>query len=100
MTGVQTCALPILSVVADGNYRKANAIKNLVAAITTGVVVVYFTVAGAVSWPQTAVMAAGATVGGFFGGRLGSWVSPRTMRFIVVGIGVALTAAYAWRYWF
>jgi uncharacterized membrane protein YfcA len=98
--GVGVLLLGVLSVVADGDYRKANAIKNLVAAITTIVVVIYFAITGAVSWPQTAVMAAGATIGGFFGGRIGSWVSPRTMRFIVVGIGVSLTAAYAWRYWF
>jgi uncharacterized membrane protein YfcA len=98
--GVGVLLLGVLSVAADGDYRKANAIKNLVAAITTVVVVLYFTITGAVSWPQTAVMAAGATIGGFFGGRIGAWVSPRTMRFIVVGIGVSLTAAYAWRYWF
>ena len=63
-------------------------------------VVIYFAITGAVSWPQTAVMAAGSMIGGFFGGRIGSWVSPGTMRIIVVAIGVALTAAYAWRYWF
>jgi uncharacterized membrane protein YfcA len=98
--GVGVLLLGALAVVADGDYRKANAIKNLVAAITTGVVVIYFTVAGAVSWPQTAVMALGTMIGGFFGGRLGTLVPPRAMRMIVVAIGVALTVAYAWRYWF
>ena len=98
--GVGVLLLGVLSVVAEGDYRKANAIKNLVAAITTVVVVIYFTIAGAVSWPETAVMAAGSMIGGFFGGRIGSWVSPDTMKIIVVAIGVALTAAYAWRYWF
>jgi len=98
--GVGVLLLGVLSVVAEGDYRKANAIKNLVAAITTVVVVIYFTITGAVSWPQTAVMAAGSMIGGFFGGRIGSWVSPNTMKIIVVAIGVALTVAYAWRYWF
>jgi uncharacterized membrane protein YfcA len=98
--GVGVLLLGVLSVVAEGDYRKANAIKNLVAAITTVVVVIYFAITGAVSWPQTAVMAAGSMIGGFFGGRIGSWVSPGTMKIIVVAIGVALTAAYAWRYWF
>ena len=98
--GVGVLLLGVLSVVAEGDYRKANAIKNLVAAITTVVVVIYFAIAGAVSWPETAVMAAGSMIGGFFGGRIGSWVSPDTMKIIVVAIGVALTAAYAWRYWF
>jgi uncharacterized membrane protein YfcA len=98
--GLGVLLLGVLSVVAEGDYRKANAIKNLVAAITTVVVVIYFSVTGAVSWPQTAVMAGGSMIGGLFGGRIGSWVSPATMRIIVVAIGVALTAAYAWRYWF
>ena len=98
--GVGILLLGALSVVAKGDYREANAIKNLVAAINTVVVVIYFVVTGAVSWPETAVMAVGAVIGGLFGGKLGSLVSPRTMKIIVVTIGAALTAAYAWRYWF
>ncbi|MEW6450384.1 MAG: sulfite exporter TauE/SafE family protein [Pseudomonadota bacterium] len=98
--GVGVLLLGVLSVVAEGDYREANAIKNLVAAINTVVVVIYFAITGAVSWPETAVMAAGAVIGGLFGGRIGALVSPGTMKIIVVVIGAALTAAYAWRYWF
>jgi uncharacterized membrane protein YfcA len=98
--GVGVLLLGVMSVVTGGDYRAANVIKNLVMAINTTVVVVYFAITGAISWPQTVVMAAGSIIGGLLGGRLGRIASPRVMQIVVVAIGAALTAAYAWRYWF
>jgi len=98
--GVGVLLLGVLSVVTDGDYRAANVIKNLVTGINTIVVVIYFALSGAVSWPQTLVMMAGALIGGLLGGQLGRIASPAIMQVVVVVIGALLTIAYAWRYWF
>jgi uncharacterized membrane protein YfcA len=44
-------------------------------------------------------MMAGALVGGFVGGRLVRVLPPRVVRAVVIAVGAALTAVYAWRYW-
>jgi uncharacterized membrane protein YfcA len=49
--------------------------------------------------PPTLVMMAGATVGGFLGGRLARVLPPDLVRWIVITVGTILTAVYAWRYW-
>jgi uncharacterized membrane protein YfcA len=55
-------------------------------------------VAVAGSGAPALVMMAGALVGGFVGGRLVRVLPPRVVRAVVIAVGAALTAVYAWRY--
>jgi uncharacterized membrane protein YfcA len=98
--GVGVILLGVLSVVTEGDYRSANVIKNLVTGINTIVAVACFALFGAVDWPAALAMGAGALLGGLMGGHLARVVSPKLMRIAVVVLGAALTAIYAWRYWF
>jgi uncharacterized membrane protein YfcA len=98
--GVGVLLLAVLSVATAGDYRSANVIKNLVTGINTTAAVIYLAAFGLVSWAPTLVMMAGALVGGLMGGHLGRIAPPHIMRFVVVAMGVLLTVAYAWRYWF
>jgi uncharacterized membrane protein YfcA len=52
-----------------------------------------------VAWLPTLVVMAGATIGGFLGGRLARILPPELMRWIVIAVGALLTAIYAYRYW-
>jgi len=63
------------------------------------VAVVVFVAKGVVAWPPALAVMAGATIGGFLGGRLARVLPPRLMRGIVIAVGTALTAIYARRYW-
>jgi hypothetical protein len=45
-------------------------------------------------------MMAGCLIGGFWGAHLARIVPQAVMRVVVVAVGAALTAAFAWRYWF
>jgi hypothetical protein len=56
--------------------------------------VVTFIVAGAVLWPQCTVMIAGSLVGGWFGARYAQKADPRKVRFVVIGVGVAMSAYF------
>jgi len=98
--GVGVLLLGVMSFATGGDYRAANVVKNFVAALNTFVAAFYFVAHGAVSWPPTLVMMAGCLIGGYFGGRLARTVRQEIMRIVVVVVGAALTAVFAWRYWF
>ena len=98
--GVGVMILAVLAVTTGGDYRTANAAKNLISGITTAATALYFSVSGVISWPQTLVMMVGACIGGLLGGQLVRIASREVMQVVVVAIGAALTVAYAWRYWF
>ena len=98
--GAGTLLLGVLTIATEGDYRRANAAKNLVSSLNTVAAAVWFVANGAVSWPETLVMAAGCVIGGFTGVHLSRHVPQRFMRVVVILVGVLLTAVFAWRYWF
>ena len=98
--GLGVIVLGVLSLATGGEYRSANVIKNVIIGISTSVAALVFVSRGAVSWPPTLVMMAGAVVGGLLAGQLARVVPPAAMRVAVVAMGVMLTVAFAWRYWF
>jgi hypothetical protein len=98
--GVGVLVLGILMVVTRGDYRSANAIKNIVVALNTVAAAALFISRDAVIWPPTLVMMAGAMFGGLLAGRLARVVPSELMRVAIVAFGALLTATFAWRYWF
>jgi uncharacterized membrane protein YfcA len=97
--GVGVLLLGVLSVATAGDYRSANVAKNLVTSLNTFVAAFYFAAQGAVSWPPTLVMMAGCVIGGLCGAHFARIVPQQAMRVVVVVVGLALTLAFAWRYW-
>jgi uncharacterized protein len=97
--GAGTLLLGVLTLATRGDYRRANVAKNLVSSLNTVAASVWFISHGAVSWPETLVMMVGCLVGGFCGAHLARIVPQQMMRVVVVAVGVALTVAFAWRYW-
>jgi uncharacterized membrane protein YfcA len=98
--GIGIMALAVLTIGTGGDYRSANAIKNLLVGINTGAVALYFLLYGPVAFPHVLLMTAGALAGGFLGARVARWISNEAARWMVVVIGAILTIAFAWRYWF
>ena len=97
--GMSVMILAIMSVSRTDEFRTANVIKNLLSGLTSFVAVLVFVVQGTVAWPPALAVMAGATIGGFLGGRLARVLPPELMRWIVIAVGTALTAIYAHRYW-
>ncbi len=97
--GVGVLLLAVLSVATGGDYRAANVTKNLVTSLNTFVAAFYFAAQGAVSWPPTLIMMAGALIGGYCGAQFARVVPQKFMRVAVVAVGALLTAVFAWRYW-
>jgi uncharacterized membrane protein YfcA len=93
--GILTMAA--LAIQGFEDMQELNALKNLTSAVNYSVASLTFIVAGAISWPHTLVMLAGATVGGYAGAvvarRLPSWF----LRRLIFGVGITLTMIYFYK---
>ena len=98
--GIGVLIVAVLSIATGGDYRSANATKNLVAALNGSVAVFIFALRDAVAWPATFAMMSGGMVGALIGARIARHAPREAMRIVVTAIGALLTAVYAWRYWF
>ncbi|WP_353229453.1 sulfite exporter TauE/SafE family protein [Novosphingobium sp.] len=73
--------------------RAAAATKNLLAGVMNLTAVLIFLASGEVRWLAMTVAMAGALAGSWLGAHMLARVNERALRFVVVGIGIALTIA-------
>jgi uncharacterized protein len=98
--GVGVLILGVFSLATGGDYRSANVAKNFVSSLNGFAASVVFATQGAIPWPQTLALMVGSIAGGLAGAHLARVVPRQVMRVLVVGMGAALTVAFAHRYWF
>ncbi|CEJ11947.1 hypothetical protein BN1110_02242 [bacterium YEK0313] len=89
----------ILSIAEPNDIRKVKVLKNLLATGVSLAAIGIFVVQGMVRWPETAVMLAGALVGGYAGGHLVRVLPARLVQWFVIVAGAVMTLVYANRYW-
>lgn len=94
--GLGVMLMPVLSLTGVKDMQELNGLKNLLVTAIAGVAVVTFIVSGAVSWPGTIVMMAGALIGGYGGGVLARHIPAPVLKKVVIAFGFALTAYYFW----
>lgn len=75
--------------------QRLNAVKNVLAAIVNGVASVVFVAVTDVDWAVAGVIAAGSTVGGLLGARVGRRLSPNVLRGVIVVVGVTAAVGMA-----
>ncbi len=92
--GLGIMNLAMLSALGMHDIHRMNALKTVLGSAINGVAVVTFMVAGKVAWAQGLVMIAGAVSGGWLGAHYAQKLSPRAVRMVVIGIGVAMTAYF------
>ncbi|MEO7006187.1 MAG: sulfite exporter TauE/SafE family protein [Microbacteriaceae bacterium] len=80
--------LAILPMLLSGGLQRANAYKNILAAVANGAAAVVFAFTVPIAWFAALVIAVGATLGGQIGGRLAQRLPPSVFRVIIVLIGV------------
>jgi uncharacterized membrane protein YfcA len=98
--GVGILLLGVFSLATGGDYRSANVTKNFVTSLNGLVASAVFVSQGAVVWPQTLALMAGTICGGLIGAQIARVIPRRVVRVLVVTVGIALTVAFARRYWF
>jgi uncharacterized membrane protein YfcA len=71
--------------------KNAGATKNVLAGAMNFAAVTIFVFSPQVHWPQMAVAATGALIGGLAGAHMLNRVADRPLRLLIIGIGIALT---------
>jgi uncharacterized membrane protein YfcA len=98
--GLGVLLVAVLQLATSGEYRPANATKNLVAALNGSIAAIVFAAQGGIDWPAALVMMCGALVGSVIGARIARHAPREIMRWVVTAVGAILTVVYTWRYWF
>jgi uncharacterized protein len=82
--------LAVLGLSLPDSLQRINALKNILAGLTNAVAGVVFVLAAQhVSWGVAGLIAAGSTLGGQLGARVGLRLSPAVLRGLVVVVGTA-----------
>jgi len=92
--GIGFMTLGMLATLGMRDILAMGAIRTLLAAAINAAAVVTFIWAGAVLWPQCAVMIAGSLAGGWFGAHYAQKADPRKMRFAVIAVGLVMSAYF------
>jgi uncharacterized membrane protein YfcA len=89
--GIGFLMLAALTLFGLRDIHAMNGLKILLASVMNGAAVVAFIAAGAVRWPETLVIAAGAVAGGYVGVIGAKRVPQAALKAVVLAIGMALT---------
>jgi uncharacterized protein len=95
--GASVIVLAALGLSYTDTLPRLNALKQALSLTTNCAAALLFAVSGPVNWRVVPVLAAGALVGGAWGGRLSRRLSPRLLRNVVVLLGLMVAAIYLWR---
>lgn len=95
--GASVIVLAALGLSYTDTLPRLNALKQALSLATNCAAALLFAVNGPVNWRVVPVLAAGALVGGAWGGRLGRRLSPQLLRSVVVLLGLIVAAIYLWR---
>jgi uncharacterized protein len=72
----------------DESMQRINGAKNVLVGIVNGVAAIVYIIFAPVSWPAVLVVAAGSTIGGLVGAKIGRRLPPLVLRIIIVIIGI------------
>jgi uncharacterized membrane protein YfcA len=82
------------SLLDGADLRTLNPPRTLVVSAANAIAAAWFIAAGAVRWPETLAVLAGAVAGGYSGARLGQRLPPPVLRGVVIAITLAMTLAF------
>jgi len=88
--GIGIMMLAGLGLAGFAAIHRMIALRNYYAILINGIAAAYFILFGAVHWPDAAVLTVGQIAGSLAGARIARNLSPSTVRWVVVAIGVAM----------
>jgi uncharacterized membrane protein YfcA len=95
--GIGILMLALLGFLGLTDIHAMNGLKNFFNLCINFAAAGYFILRGAVSWPEAAVIAVGAVVGGYGGARFSRFIGQEKARTAVVVIGLLVTALLVWQ---
>ncbi len=95
--GVGIVMLPLLVLMGVENIHSISGLRTLLVTCGNAVAVAVFILARAVYWPQALLMTLGAIAGGYAGAYLAQKMQPKTVGYVVIAIGCAMSAVFFWK---
>jgi uncharacterized membrane protein YfcA len=95
--GVGIVMLPLLVLMGVDNIHSMSGLRTLLVTCGNAMAVAVFVLAHAVYWPQALLMMLGSIAGGYGGAYVAQKMQPRTVSYMVIGIGAAMSAYFFWR---
>lgn len=89
--GMGIVMLAALAITEGDDFHLINSAKHLCSTLIQLIAVAIFVAAALVSWRETAVVGAASVVGGYLGVAFGRKLPAAAIRWIVIGVGAALT---------
>ncbi|MDQ3403778.1 MAG: sulfite exporter TauE/SafE family protein [Actinomycetota bacterium] len=80
--------LALMGIVINESLQRLNAVKNVLTALVNLTAGIVFIFVGDVDWLVVVLIAAGSTIGGFIGARVGRKLSPVVLRGVIVVVGL------------
>jgi uncharacterized membrane protein YfcA len=80
--------LSLMGLFLEDTLQRINGLKNVLAAIVNGIAAVFFIFVAHMDWAAVGLIAAGATIGGLIGARVGRRLPPMALRGLIVVVGV------------
>lgn len=90
--------LSLLAILGLDDIHAMNGMKTLLVSVVNGVAILTFIVARVIVWPQALVMLVGAIAGGYGGAHFAQKMNPQHVRWIVIGVGLAMSIYFFIRY--
>lgn len=102
--GIGIMMLALLGFLGLNDLFEMNGLKNLGSFCINAIAVVQFVIADfwferSINWPIVGVMAAGATLGGYYCAGLARRLGPRLARLIIIVVGLTGAVWTAWKTW-
>lgn len=89
--GASLLMLGMLSLAGMTEIHAMNGVKTLLSGTQNLVALIVFIARGIIFWPQALLMMGGAIVGGYGGAYFARKIDPQTIRWIVIGVGAAMS---------
>jgi len=81
--------LSLMGLLLNDDIQRINGLKNVLAVIVNGVAAIFFLSVAHVDWTAALLIAAGSTLGGQIGAKIGRRLPPTALRAVIVVVGIA-----------
>jgi hypothetical protein len=87
--------IALLAIFIDDDLQRLNGTKNALALTVNAVSGIFFIATTHIAWSVAGLIAAGSVIGGQIGGRYGRRLPTATLRWAIVGVGLAVAVGLA-----
>jgi uncharacterized membrane protein YfcA len=95
--GMSVIVLGAMSLAYAEPLTRLNALKQCFALAANAAAALWLALHAALPWTIVGTLACGALAGGIAGGHIARSLSARTLRAVIVGLGIVLAGVYFWR---